>query len=219
MMSYIRNNKTIRNSSSNLINKSLLNEENLISQRIKIFNPKKSYIKEINNKTSEIMPVILNESSFLSNINDKNISNNLIKYFGLYNRKKKAKIKQRNSFSFIRILDLNKKIIKDNNDIKYQTIQNKKELINKNFVKKNNKKILRKKNANHKYKYTFNKTFEEVNNKKIYEIFNSDNDDNIKTPKKEEDNIKINPKILIERLQKELNSFNKGFIYQNKKIQ
>ena len=163
--------------------------------------------------------MILNESSFLSNINDKNKSNNLIKYFGLYNRKKQAKIKQRNSFSFIRILDLNKTIIKDNNDIKYKTIQNKKELINKNFAKKNNKMILRKKNVNHKYEYKFNKTFEEVNNKNIFEKINSDDDDNIKTPKKEEDNIKINPKILIEKLQKEINTFNKGFIYQNKKIQ
>ena len=213
---YITNSKTIRNSASQLMEKSFLNEENLISHRIKIFNPKKSYIKEINNRTKETPPFIINTNeSYVSYMNKKKI-NELIEYFNLFDNNKKHNIlKQRNSFSFILNLDI-KKI---NNNIRYQTIQNKKELMNKNRVKVNDKNILKEKKGNNyfiKKDQKSNKYIEEI----IYKYTSENNisdDDIIKTPKKEEDNIKINPKILMDRLKIELNSFNKGFIFENKK--
>ena len=60
-----------------------------------------------------------------------------------------------------------------------------------------------------------NKSIENSTNKDNY-VNNLDDSDIIKTPKKEEDNIEINPQKLIEKLKIELNYFNNGFNFKNK---
>ena len=108
----------------------------------------------------------------------------------------------------------------------YQTIQNKRELFIKNKTKNNIRIILNKNNINdniinniikvddNENIYINNNSFEQTINKDISEN-NLNNQENIKMPKKIEDNLKINPQTLINRLKKELYAFNKNYEDKN----
>ena len=62
--------------------------------------------------------------------------------------------------------------------------------------------------------YINNNSFEQTINKDISES-NLNDQENIKMPKKIEDNLKINPQTLINRLKKELYAFNKNYEDKN----
>ena len=224
----ILNNKKIRNSSV-FINNSIFKDEknNNIIEKIKVFKPKKSNIKEINKNTNDKISITIKDKEMSSQYrNSKMTILDITKYFSLYNYKNKNKNgrKERNTFSFNQNKISNKKI-NNNNIINYQTIQNQNDLKNKIYIKKVDKHNIKKKNNKIdliKYEnksniisFNENKSIENSTNKDNY-VNNLDDSDIIKTPKKEEDNIEINPQKLIEKLKIELNYFNNGFNFKNK---
>ena len=227
----IISNKTFRDSSGFINNNSIYNEKanTLIAKRIKIFRPKKSSIKEINDKSLESIPININYNESYISYNNKIKIKNIIKYFDLYKNKAHNQIKRRNTFSYSPNTARDK-ITNDINNIQYQTIENKIKISKNIFIKKLNIKGLKENNENNNsyinYDYKYSKTLSFCDNKSNDETINKDislnsNEDNeiFKTPKKIEDNNKINPQILIERLKMELISFNKGYSFQaNAKI-
>ena len=208
-----------RNSPRNLMNEQIKiygESNNLMVKRIKIFNPKNSNIMEINSKSKNKTPIIIKELKIPKNDNSVKIKN-IINYFVLYKNIVKKDNRKRNSFPFFG----NSFIKKDNNKInKYRTIENiKNNNINQkmNKLKKKNKKKFIEANNSYHYQTKFDNNinkFLEYN--KLEETTNKDisknklcTDELNKTPKKIEDNIQINPQILLDNLRKELFSINK----------
>ena len=214
----------VRNSSRDLLYNSIQldgDSNNLIVKKIRIFQPKISNIGEINNKSKDIIPICIKYNEPNICINNNEIKNkNIINYFKSFSIKSIEKIK-RNSFP--QRLE-NKNGL--NNYKKYHTIQNKKELFIKNKTKNNIRIILNKSNINdnifnnnikadnNENKCINNNSFEENINKDISNN-NLYKQDNIKTPKKKEDNFILNPKTLINRLKKELYNFNNTYEDEN----
>ena len=125
---------------------------------------------------------------------------------------------KRNSFSNYSLENKSE----SNHYYKYHTIQNKKELFIKNKFKNNSKNIIKKiniinnlSNNNIKIKlkeniYLNNNCFVNIN-RDISENNSYAQENIIKTPKKIEDNFKLNPKVLANRLKKELYDFNNNY--------
>ena len=204
---YLSINSIIKSNSKDYINNLEDKSNNLIIKRINNFKPKNSNIRDINNKSKNKSLNIIkyNENNIINNsqnIIDKNIFD-YFEYFKNNNIIENNKNK-RNSFSYIENHNiLNRKKLNDYN--KFNTIQNKKDLFMKNlnkdyyyFFKYNNINTLKNNNS-----IEVNKDISENN------IYNINDDERSKTPKKLEDNFQINPQMLINNLEKELKLFNK----------
>ena len=227
----IKTNLRIRNSSRDFINSDSIQldidpSNNLIAKRIKTFRPKNSNIELLNSKSKDKapIPITLNETKISKKIDNNQIRiKTMINYFGFYKINNKIKRIKRNSFPYEFVY--NKYL---NNNYKYETIQNEKDILIKNISKKNKikKNIITSRNESplkFEYKCNTNKnikiennSLEELINKEISEN-NSNDEENNKTPKKLEDNFQINPHLLFTRLKNELNVINKKFEYRNQK--
>ena len=213
-------NKKNRNLFIDVINNPIkleLESENLIAKRIKIFAPKHSNIKEISRGREKISGKSEQRLNLIINNNNNSIKMQNLKNYFKSNIKQNEKNKSRNSFCFIENDNsyFNNKI-QDN--IKNQTIQIKKKLNNNKNMKKNNLKslILPKNRIDDNEKIILNNDNNSIDEKPIQKNSENilDNNEIIKTPKKTEDNFQINPQILFNRLQKEINDINKKYNFK-----